>query len=199
MSDRANTSKPNPEAKQETYPIGEECYPFLLDAAESEIENQADAFNQLDNKTGVILGFSLVAIVQMFGFTMKSSNPFVDLPLAVSLAAVSAALSLLAATLVGVSARWPRDFDNGWTVTDLITKEEPTLARLHDRGMTTLRKAIAANDKVLKKKATLSNAAHFFVLLALVLFSSAFLMMAVDGIWNIKALPKGSTGIVIYN
>jgi hypothetical protein len=121
---------------------------------------------------------------------MKSGNPFIDLPLAVSLTALAAALSLLFATLFGVAARWPRDFDDGWSVEKLITKEAQSLSWLQGCGLANLRKAIIENDKVLNSKTILSNTAHFFVILALVLFSSAFLMMAVDGIWTVRPLSK---------
>jgi hypothetical protein len=111
---------------------GEGCHSFLIEAAQSEIDNQADVFNHLDNKTGVVLGFSLVAIVQLFGFTVRAGNPFVELPLIVSITALAATFCLLLATLLGVAARWPREFDDGWSVEELVESKQVTLRGLQD-------------------------------------------------------------------
>src|SRR5438270_288441 len=133
--------------------LSEGAYDFILSAADSEISSQADAFNQLDNKVGVTLGFALVAIVQLFTFVDKSMNAFGDSPLLVKGLILGSASSLFLATLFGVSSRWPRHFDDGWSPEELLELKKPDLIVLKDASLVRLRRSIDENYKVLRVKA----------------------------------------------
>lgn len=57
----------------------EESVTFLLQARESELKGQADAFNQLDSKTGVILGFAFVSVVQLLAAVYRNSADSINM------------------------------------------------------------------------------------------------------------------------
>lgn len=82
-----------------------------------EIASQGDAFTQLDSKVGVLLGFLLVAIVQILGFLLRilpsGSTLYLKFPLWFLLVLAIGVFAILAAVVLGASERWPRNFHDG--------------------------------------------------------------------------------------
>src|SRR5689334_4041023 len=101
---------------------------FLLTVGMREIDFYADAFNQLDTKVGVLLGFSLVAVVQLIGLSIGNHLPKLGGSALNYLLIIGLALIFLA-TLAGIAARWPRDFEDGPAIQELMD-EAKTVDRI---------------------------------------------------------------------
>lgn len=155
---------------------------LLIEAAKQEIAGQADAFNQLDGKTGVVLGFALVALAQILAGMLKASADSSTLhgPHLNSLRIMLqlGVLCFAAATVCGIIQRFATDFYSGAAVADLeaamivnpaIDLEGQLLAELKD--------CISKNEAVINHKAKLANASAFFTGAGLVVLVAATSLM----------------------
>jgi hypothetical protein len=93
-----------------------EKYDFLLKLLKDELTAQANVFDQIDNKTGVALGFTFVAVGQVLASVFRiatDQNHFRTLhPHAVGSIFLLANMSVFLAIIFGATARWPRSFEH---------------------------------------------------------------------------------------
>ena len=156
-----------------------EAFELLKEAGCKEIDSQADCFNQLDAKVGVILGFALVAIVQILGSLFRS------MPANQALIAVYpkwffglfalAIVSILAAILFAVFERWPRRFFHGAELHKL-QPNAPSVELLRKSTIRQIRGAIKKNDIIVSRKRDFANYASISVVFGLFCFTVLLLV-----------------------
>jgi hypothetical protein len=167
--------------QNEQGPVSADMHELLVKAAQNEIDSQADAFNQLDTKSGVVLGFALVAIIQIAVTSLRVDNPFSSAPALVVFSIFTGTLFILAAIWSGVVARWPREFDHGPSIDELL-KQAQTLETLQAAERALAQESIKKNYAILEKKVDYSNATSFFALLGLLAFVAAVIMLIIHGL-----------------
>jgi hypothetical protein len=89
---------------------------FRLTLLKDEITAQANAFDQIDSKTGVALGFMFVAVAQvlaaLFLVPTERSHFAIQHSCLTNCTFFFANLSALCATAFGAVSRWPRGFEH---------------------------------------------------------------------------------------
>src|ERR1700722_737175 len=94
---------------------------FLLRLTKDEVTAQSAAFDQIDNKTGVALGFTFVAVGQVLAAVFRMAtdqNHFqTPHPYWVTGVFILANICVALAITFGVCSRWPRSFQHAieWT------------------------------------------------------------------------------------
>lgn len=90
---------------------------FRLNLLKDEIAAQGNAFDQIDSKTGVALGFTFVVVGQVLASVFRISTDQNHLqsshPSLTATVFVAANCLAIAAIISGIVARWPRKFNHG--------------------------------------------------------------------------------------
>lgn len=156
---------------------------FLLQSRQDEIKGQADAFNHLDSKTGVILGFAFVAVVQLLASVFRSNATEQSIitahPWICRLLIGPAFICTIAGAVFGLLALWPRPFHYGVSVDELASKSTGACEDEYKKqALDMLKCAYCRNTSTLEMKAKFAGftsrsifvALIFLVLAALLLF-----------------------------
>jgi hypothetical protein len=146
----------------------EQCE-VLLKLTKEEIAWQANAFDQIDNKTGVALGFTFVAVGQVLASVFRMAtdqNHFQSLrPHLVTGLFISANISVFLAIVCGVCSRWPRSFQHS------LARSENDYTCGHVEILNTAFERLTSitkqNDETLEKKGWWAKGTYVFVGLAL--------------------------------
>jgi hypothetical protein len=135
-----------------------------------EIAAQANAFDQIDNKTGVALGFTFVAVGQVLASVFRMATDqshFRSLhPNLMTGLFVIANICVLLAITFGALSRWPRSFHHSltWDEND-YTCDHPTLL---NRTFNALKEITVENEKTISEKSKWAKFTYLFVALALI-------------------------------
>lgn len=146
----------------------EKCEVFLK-LTKEEIAWQANPFDQIDNKTGVALGFTFVAVGQVLASVFRMStdqNRFQSPhPCWVTGLFISANAWVFLAIVCGVCSRWPRSFQHSstWSDDDYACEHDKILNTAFER----LKEITKQNDAILEEKGKWAKWTYLFVGLAL--------------------------------
>jgi hypothetical protein len=150
--------------------IEQEQCEFFLKLAKEEIAWQANTFDQIDNKTGVALGFTFVAVGQVLAAVFRMAtdqNHFQSLhPYWITGLFISANTWVFLAIVCGICSRWPRNFQHSltWDNDDYACEHIEILNSAFEKS-----KDIAKqNDEVLEEKGKWAKQTYRFVGLALI-------------------------------
>lgn len=151
----------------------------IAEIAKLEVAAQANAFDQLDNKTGVALGFVLVAITQILialfrlaadGAPIKTTHPLWAMGLVV-VAVICFALS----TALGLLERLSVGFDGGPCLSNVIGQSsEFDVLR---ESITHFQAAIVTNDKVIEAKAKRADGCAIFGIIGMFVVSALVVLL----------------------
>jgi hypothetical protein len=145
---------------------------FIIKCLRDEITSQANTFDQIDNKTGVAMGFTFVAVGQVLASVFRMStdqNHFKTLhPCAVGGIFLFANICVIAALICGVGARWPREFVHSLDWNGI--KTDDTLDDIKKEACHSFLEATKNNDKINGDKAAWASWTYRFVGLALFLY-----------------------------
>jgi hypothetical protein len=142
-----------------------EAVGYLLQIAAKKVDSQGNNFDQLDAKTGVLLGFALVAVVQVLAalFQLWTSNPKPHLGVPgfghPHLFALFFALGVLAIALAagcGLATLLPKTFEYGPGLDDFL-KSTFDLHDMQSKALDIYVGAIRDNQKSNDKKVRLSS------------------------------------------
>jgi hypothetical protein len=145
---------------------------FLLESLKVELAAQANTFDQIDNKTGVALGFTFVAVGQVLASVFRIASDqshFRTLhPWLVGEIFVLANISVLIAIICGAKARWPRSFHHSveWSEGDL----NGSLEEIKNNAYVVLVGVTKENDETNSEKSKWAKATYAFVGLALIFY-----------------------------
>jgi hypothetical protein len=160
---------------------------FLLESLKVELAAQTNTFDQIDNKTGVALGFTFIAVGQVLAsvFRMASDQShFRTLhPGVVGEIFVLANISVLLAIICGATARWPRNFHHSieWTEAELTG----SLDEIKNTTYVALLGVTKKNEETNLEKGKWAKATYAFVGLALIFYLALTVLLYMYGI------PKG--------
>jgi hypothetical protein len=150
-----------------------EVWEFRLKLLKDEIALQANAFDQIDSKTGVALGFTFVVVGQVLASVFRMStdqNHFRNLHPCVTNALFGLAnLSVLFAFFFGAFSRWPRSFRHSfeWEEKHL---NGSTYLDLLESAVEALESITVENERTNTAKATWAKLTYLFVGVALVAY-----------------------------
>jgi hypothetical protein len=145
---------------------------LILKCLRDEIAAQANTFDQIDNKTGVALGFTFIAVGQVLASVFRMAtdqNRFHTLhPYAVGCIFVLANVAVVAAIVCGVVARWPRSFEHSmeWPEGNFSTP----ILEMKNQACGTLLEITKTNDNTNESKGAWARATYLSVALALVFY-----------------------------
>ncbi len=143
-----------------------EAVNYLLQIATKKVDSQGNNFDQLDAKTGVLLGFALVAVVQvlaaLFQLWTSNPNPHTGVPgfAHPHLFAFFFGLGVLAIAIsagCGLASLLPKTFEYGPSLDDF---SKDTVFALHDmqsKALDAYVSAIRENQKSNDKKVLLAR------------------------------------------
>ncbi len=143
-----------------------EAVSYLLQIAAKKVDSQGNNFDQLDAKTGVLLGFALVAVVQvlaaLFQLWTSSPNPHTGVPSFAHphLFAFFFGLGVLAIAVsagCGLASLLPKTFDYGPSLDDLSESATFDLHDMQSKALDIYVQAIRENRKSNRKKALLAS------------------------------------------
>jgi hypothetical protein len=159
---------------------------FLLESLKVELAAQANTFDQIDNKTGVALGFTFVAVGQVLASVFRiatDQSHFRTLhPCLVGEIFVLANISVLIAIICGAQARWPRSFHHSveWEENDL----NASLDEIKNKAYVVLLDITKQNDEINLDKGKWAKATYAFVGLALIFYVALTVLLYVYSIPN---------------
>jgi hypothetical protein len=149
----------------------EQCE-LLLKLTKDEIASQANTFDQIDNKTGVALGFTFVAVGQVLAsvFRMATDQSHFQSrhPHLVAALFLIANGSVLLAIVFGIRSRWPKAFLHSlvWDEDD-YSCDHP---KLLNKTFNALKALTVENEKALTDKGKWAKWTYRFVALALLAY-----------------------------
>ena len=149
-----------------------ETISFLFDAGLKKISDQTAVSDSLDSKIGVLLGFVVVSVAEVFGFLLlaaadntASSPRFTHLTLFLFLLSLA---FVVAATISGMLGLGMRKFALGFRYDSMISKARHTPDQLKLMVLDDLLQSSARNSAVLDQKQKCATATLSFVVLAIV-------------------------------
>jgi hypothetical protein len=157
---------------------------FVLKCLRDEIAAQANTFDQIDNKTGVALGFTFVAVGQVLASVFRMAtdqNHFRTLhPHAVGWIFALANVCVVAAIIFGVVARWPRSFVHSmeWPERNYGT----SINEMKNHACDALLDITKTNDKTNIDKGAWARATYLSVAMALLFYLMLTILLYVYSI-----------------
>jgi hypothetical protein len=162
----------------------DEKYDFLLKLLKDELAAQANVFDQIDNKTGVALGFTFVAVGQVLASVFRMAtdqNHFHTLHSStVGSVFLMANMSVLLAIIFGATARWPRSFEHSMEWSDDALDDSPL--EIKKRAVNVLQEITKTNDKTNEQKGLWAKATYLCVGFALLFYLALTVLLYVYSI-----------------
>lgn len=149
------------------------------------IGDQIELFDALDSKTGVIVGFVVVSIVEILGFLILAATEVKDLNHSPALSRIvvvfffGGLVSSLVSTLVGLRALRVREFAIGFDYKKFVEAANLPPAEIKTRFLDDLLQSVEKNKVVLREKVTSAKIAAAFVLLGIVCYAIVVAMVFV--------------------
>lgn len=145
---------------------------FLLKLIKDEIAAQSNTFDQIDNKTGVALGFTFVGVGQVlaavFRMATDQSHFVTKHPFCLIAVFVPANVFVLIAILCGAMSRWPSSFQHS------VSWEEHeyryAVLEMHKAALATYKRITVDNQVSIDKKMKWAKFTYIFVGLALIFY-----------------------------
>jgi hypothetical protein len=142
---------------------------LAITVAREEIATQSEAFDQLDTKTGVLLGFAMIAVSQVFSGVLHLVTEKQTLATEFSgwlaLLFLIGTTAVLVATVAAVVQRLPHIYNNISTDKEDLQKSEIEMKRV---VLDAYKDAAKSNESTLSRKAKLARAVSFGVGVALI-------------------------------
>lgn len=162
----------------------DEKYDLLLRLLKDELAAQANVFDQIDNKTGVALGFTFVAVGQVLASVFRMAtdqNHFHTLHFyTVRGVFLLANISVLFAIIFGGAARWPRAFKHSMEWSDDALDDAPL--EIKKRAVRVLQEITKENDQTNHRKGRWAKPTYMFVALALLFYLALTVLLYVYSI-----------------
>ena len=152
----------------------DEIVKVLVGLRKDELELQAKTFDQIDSKTGIALGFLLVAIGQVLSGFLSLFGKQQHLGIAalspIRWIAGAGGMTSLGALVCGVISRWPATFQYDIAVKGKLAKDEVQSA--WKQILNDYEKCVEANHKTLKKKGRWADWTYLGTALTLLIYIS---------------------------
>ena len=145
---------------------------FRLKLLRDEIAAQANAFDQIDSKTGVALGFTFVVVGQVLASVFRIATDQNHLqsshPCLTTTVFVLANCFAFAAIISGIVARWPRKFNHGIQLND--KEKEGGYGDILKGAIEGLSEATKENESTNVSKGYWAQATYLMVGVALIVY-----------------------------
>lgn len=168
-------SAPAPEGYQP------ECVDYLLQVASQKVTSQGNAFDQLDSKMGVMLGFATVAVLQvlaaLFQLWSNPSKVVFGHPHVFASAFILGLASITVAAACGLLSLAPKDFDYGPDFEECAHCKAKDLHELKLFALNHYHQAIKGNQSSNDKKVASAAWATRLLFVGLVFFVLSIMIL----------------------
>ncbi len=149
------------------------------------ISDQIEVLDALDSKTGLIVGFVVVSIVEILGFLLLAAaeatkhEPSVILSRGIALLFVLGLLLSLLSTVLGFMALRVREFAIGFDYPQLVSDANLPEKQLKARFLDDLVRSVQLNKGVLEEKVRYARAATRFAVVGLICYTIVVVSLTV--------------------
>ncbi len=141
---------------------------FLLQQALRKVEVQSEAWNSLDTKSGLILGFIATTFAALLALNQNLSEIFLRLGIS----------SLVISLLFSLKSFWPRNFIDPINLDYYYTKESllKSVISMKNRAIVDTLVVHEKNENHLKEKSCWLKSAAFFLVVGALIFATGMML-----------------------